>query len=194
MEKLFYIFRHGQSSYNLAGRTQGQTNDSVLTSLGEEQAVAVGKKLQDKKIAVILCSPLVRAKQTAELANRALKVNIIEDIRFTEVNVGEIEGMHYTDIQAKFGEKYQQWRSSDPRFENLRFEGGESKKEVRERVFSGLNDYALHSPYSVIAVSSHGIMLSQLLLALGREHENIPNGAVLCLSYRDGLWNVNGFV
>ncbi len=194
MEKLFYIFRHGQSSYNLAGRTQGQTNDSVLTPLGKEQAVAVGEKLQDKKIAVILCSPLVRARQTADLANQVLGVSVIEDARFTEVNVGEIEGMHYTDIQAKFGEKYQQWRSSDRRFENLRFEGGESKKEVRERVFSGLNDYALHSPYPVIAVSSHGIMLSQLLLALGQESEEIPNGAVLCLSYRDGLWKVNGFM
>ena len=129
MKKTFYIFRHGQSSYNLAGRTQGQTNDSVLTELGQQQAVQIGQRLQDKHIELILCSPLVRARQTAELANRSLNVPIIYDNRFIEVNVGEIEGLHYTEIMEKYGEKYQQWRSSDQQFENLRFNGGESKKE-----------------------------------------------------------------
>ena len=194
MQKLFYIFRHGQSSYNLSGRTQGQTNDSVLTPLGREQAVLVGEKLRDKNIEIILCSPLQRARQTAKLANSALGVPVSEDARFTEVNVGEIEGMHYTEIQEKFGEKYRQWRSSDSRYENIRFAGGESKKEVRERVFAGLTDYALHSPHSVIAVSSHGIMLSQVLLALGLEACDIPNGAVVCLAYRDGNWQFKGFI
>ena len=34
MVKNFYIFRHGQSSYNLEGRIQGHTNNSVLTNQG----------------------------------------------------------------------------------------------------------------------------------------------------------------
>ena len=46
MRKDFYIFRHGQSSYNVEGRTQGQTNDSVLTDLGKEQALTVGERLK----------------------------------------------------------------------------------------------------------------------------------------------------
>lgn len=154
----------------------------------------MGEKLRNKNIEIILCSPLRRARQTAELANSALGVPVSEDARFTEVNVGEIEGMHYTEIQEKFGEKYRQWRSSDSRYENIRFAGGESKKEVRERVFAGLTDYALHSPHSFIAVSSHGIMLSQVLLALGLEAGDIPNGAVVCLAYRDGNWQFKDFI
>lgn len=194
MQKQFYIFRHGQSSYNLAGRTQGQTNDSVLTDLGKQQAENIGQRLKDKQVEIIYCSPLVRAKQTADLANKLLNVPIVDDERFIEVNVGEIEGMHYQDIQSRYGEKYQQWRSSDRAFENLRFEGGESKKEVRERVFAGLNDHAENSPHKTIAVSSHGIMLTQLLLALGQEGQEIPNGSILCLTYDDGSWTVNGFM
>ena len=50
MRKDFYIFRHGQSTYNVTGRIQGQTNDSVLTDLGKEQAKAVGEKLKKTKI------------------------------------------------------------------------------------------------------------------------------------------------
>lgn len=194
MIKNFYIFRHGQSSYNLAGRTQGQTNDSVLTELGKEQAANVGKKLADKGVEVILCSPLKRAEQTAHIANEFLHLPIIFDERFIEVNVGEIEGMHYTEIAAKFGEKYQQWRSSELKYENLRFEGGESKKEVRQRVFAGLNEYAEHSPYNTLAVSSHGIMLTQLLIALGQPATDISNGSILCLTYQDNNWKIKGFI
>lgn len=191
---MFYIFRHGQSSYNLAGRTQGQTNDSVLTDNGQQQAREIGERLKDKKIEIIICSPLVRAKQTADLANLALQVPIINDDRFIEVNVGEIEGLHHTVISEKFGEKYQQWRSSDKKYDDLRFEGGESKREVRTRVFDGLNDYAEHSPYQNIAISSHGIMLTQTLIALGKEGVEIPNGSILSLEYNDGQWKVGGFI
>lgn len=194
MKKMFYIFRHGQSSYNLVGRTQGQTNDSVLTEKGCQQAAEVGEHLKDKNIEVILCSPLVRARQTAELANQTLNVPIIYDNRFIEVNVGEIEGLHYTEIADRYGEKYQQWRSSDTKYENLRFAGGESKKEVRERVFAGLGEYAESSQYNNIAISSHGIILTQTLIALGKEEAEIPNGAILCLEYDNGNWLVKGFI
>ena len=76
MTKDFYIFRHGQSTYNLTGRTQGQTNDSVLTELGLEQARSIGERLKDKGIQLIVSSPLKRALQTVERANRLLNVPI----------------------------------------------------------------------------------------------------------------------
>lgn len=194
MEKLLYIFRHGQSTYNLAGRTQGQTNDSVLTELGKQQAENIGKKLKDKQIDIIVCSPLTRAKQTADIANKELQKQIIYDNHFIEVNVGEIEGMHYTEIQKKFGEKYKKWRSVETKYENERFKGGESKKEVRLRVFEGLKKYVKDTKYQSIAISSHGIMLSQILIALGLNGSEIPNGAILCLAYSNEEWIVKGFI
>lgn len=190
MKKDFYIFRHGQSSYNLAGRTQGRTNDSVLTELGREQAREVGEKLKGRGIEVIITSPLKRAKETAKLANLALDVPVLTDDRFIEVNVGEIEGMHYTEIQEKFGEKYQQWRSLDCRYEDMCFEGGETKKQVRQRVFGGLEDYAQNSAYDTLAISSHGIMLSQVLIAMKVGVVDVKNGAILHISYDDGVWKV----
>lgn len=194
MKKDFYIFRHGQSTYNLAGRTQGRTNDSVLTDLGKNQALDVGKKLKNKEIQAIICSPLSRAKQTAELANSELNVPVVYDDHFIEVNVGEIEGMHYTEIQAKYGEKYQQWRSLDRQYEDLCFKGGETKRQVRDRVFEGLNNYVNDNRYSTLAISSHGIMLDQVLLALGVQNQKVPNGSILHLEYDNGDWIVKGFV
>ena len=52
--KDFYIFRHGQSTYNEQGRTQGRTNGSILTKLGEKQARAIGQKLKNLQIEVTL--------------------------------------------------------------------------------------------------------------------------------------------
>ncbi len=189
MRKDFYIFRHGQSTYNIAGRTQGQTNDSVLSDLGKEQAIAIGKRLADKVIDVIATSPLKRAMQTAELANQSLNVPIVIDERFIEVNVGVVEGMHYTEICEKFEDIFKKMHLPGKECEDVCYPEGETRKQVRERVFAGLNDW-VKQPYNVIAVSSHGIMLSQVLVALGDGTTDVKNGAILHLKFEDEQWSV----
>lgn len=177
----FYIFRHGQSTFNTLGKVQGHTNSSILTDLGKKQALTVGQRLIDKNIDVIITSPLKRALETAEICNQLLKKPIVIDDAFIEVNVGEIEGLHHTEVSNKFGEKYDRWRSNSPKYLNLSFDGGESKQEVRDRIFSGLKKY-LQTDYQNIAISSHGIMLSQILLALGEDFIEISNSGIICLN------------
>ena len=106
MVKNFYIFRHGQSSYNLEGRIQGHTNNSVLTNQGIDEAHNAASLLQDKKIEIVVSSPLRRAKQTGSIVSKMIKVPLQYDDRFTEVNVGIAEGLHYTKAQQKFGDLY----------------------------------------------------------------------------------------
>ncbi len=62
------IVRHGQSSYNLQQMIQGRCNESVLTDQGAEDAEKVGSVLgQLHNVAAIYCSPLQRARKTAEI-------------------------------------------------------------------------------------------------------------------------------
>lgn len=190
MAKHFYIFRHGQSTYNVEGRTQGQTNNSDLTELGKKQAFNIGQRLKDRNIEIIICSPLRRAKQTAALANQSLNVPIIDDMRFIEVDVGVIEGMHFSEIEKKYGDDYKRWRSSDPQDEDFHFDGGESKREVRERILNGLNDYAENFLYQNVAISSHGIMLSQILQQFGYKGYKISNGTIIRIDYDNAQWRV----
>lgn len=190
MRKDFYIFRHGQSTYNVAGRTQGQTNDSVLTEQGKEQAVLVGEKLQNKKIDIIVTSPLKRAMQTAELANQALNVPVETDEHFIEVNVGVVEGLHYTEIRDKFPDIFEKMHIPGTEFENVCYPEGETRKQVRERVFAGLEMWAQKPNYKTVAVSSHGIMLSQTLTALGLDAVEVKNGAVLHIKKENDKWSV----
>lgn len=194
MIKNFYIFRHGQSSYNVEGRIQGHTNNSVLTETGIEQARRAGQLLMGKNIEIIISSPLNRAKQTGSIVSETIHTPIRFDDRFTEVNVGVVEGMHYTKVQEQYGELYKQWRSSDPRYADISFDKGETKRQVRTRVFAALNDYAANSSYTNIAISGHGITLSQTLTALGVEIPEIPNGAIIHLQNDNGTWKFVGFV
>lgn len=185
--KDFYIFRHGQSTYNEQGRTQGRTNGSILTKLGEKQARAIGQKLKKLQIEVIVCSPLYRAKQTAELANESLRVKIIEDNRFNEIDVGEAEGMLREDIKAKYPNIFEKWHSNSDECENVCYPGGETKKQARDRILSGLDDWALKN-YKTVAVSAHGIMISQIMNMLGKKMDDVPNGAVLHLRWQNKQW------
>ena len=86
-----YVIRHGQTDWNVAGKCQGRT-DIELNSTGIEQAKKAKTQLKDYKIDLIICSPLKRARKTAEIINEAIDCKIISDERIIERNCGNIEG------------------------------------------------------------------------------------------------------
>lgn len=194
MQKNFYIFRHGESTYNVEGRVQGHSDDSLLTEKGRGQAAETARLLKDKKIDIIISSPLKRAEETGLIVSAHIDVPMIIDHAFIEVNVGVIEGMLYTEVLERYKSSYDRWRSSDKNYIGIHFKNGETKLNVRRRVFKALKYYAEKTPYRNIAVSAHGIILIQVLLALGIEQRDIPNGAIVHLRYEDNDWNCLGFV
>ena len=99
MKKHFFLFRHGQSTYNVQGLLQGRTNSSELTDLGKKQAFKTGKALKTYPLEVIFSSPLKRARQTADIVTEVLQVPVYTDEHFTEVDIGEAEGMHFTKVK-----------------------------------------------------------------------------------------------
>jgi len=66
------IVRHGQSSYNAQQKIQGRSDGSVLTEKGHLDAEKVGNALSQIDIAAFYCSPLQRAKSTAEVIQSRL--------------------------------------------------------------------------------------------------------------------------
>ncbi len=192
--KHFYIFRHGECPFNLSGHIQGQRFNGSLTEHGKRQALMVGLALQDKQIDVIVSSPMRRAVQTAQLARHFIPAPILIDNRFIEVNMGIIEGMHISVAEQKFAALYKHWRSNNPQDAEVCFENGETKAAVRRRIFAALNHYALQTPYQNIAVSGHGITISQTLLYFGVSRANIPNGSILSLRHDAAGWQYDGFI
>ncbi len=186
--KDFYVFRHGETSYNVSGHIQGHSNDSRLTANGKLQARAAGYKLKSKNIEIIFSSPLDRAVETGRIIADIIKVPLQTDERLIEVNVGIAEGMHYLEAEKQFADLYRRWRSTDPQYADTRFEGGETKNEVRARIFEALNFYAAETPYHHIAVSAHGITLTLILQALQIQRYDIPNCTIVHLAYNKNNW------
>ena len=77
-----YTVRHGQTEWNKKGLYQGKT-DVPLNEEGKKQAMLVKEKLKDKKIDLIISSPLKRAKETAEIISD-FKIKIITDSLIVE--------------------------------------------------------------------------------------------------------------
>jgi uncharacterized phosphatase len=89
----FLFVRHGKSLANAAGLVG--TPDSPLAEEGLKQAQITGQDLRSQNIATILCSPFIRAQQTAEIIAGELGVpltNIVIIDELHERRMGELEG------------------------------------------------------------------------------------------------------
>ena len=80
---IFYAVRHGQTDWNALGRVCGRT-DLPLNAEGERQARQTAGSLRGLAIERIVCSPLLRARQTADFAAQALGLPVRVDARLIE--------------------------------------------------------------------------------------------------------------
>ena len=87
----FYFLRHGETTWNAAGKTQGQLN-SPLSDKGREQARAAGEALKAEPIARIVASPLDRAFHTAEAVAAHHGLEIEPDPDLMECHLGDHQG------------------------------------------------------------------------------------------------------
>src|SRR5687767_15916178 len=97
-----YIFRHGETDWNLARRIQGHT-DIALNERGRDQARDLANRLERYPIQAILSSDLARARETAEIVARRSDVPVFVDERLREASLGDAEGLTVDEAIARFG-------------------------------------------------------------------------------------------
>lgn len=93
--KIYYV-RHGQTDLNLAKKMQGGGTEKELNETGISQAYNTKKELENVKYNLVICSPMKRAKQTAEIINEGRDIPIITDERIRERKLGDYEGRDVT--------------------------------------------------------------------------------------------------
>src|SRR4030042_3132739 len=88
------LLRHGESQGNFEGRHQGQA-DFPLTDLGRQQTKALVDrwKVENKTFDLIISSPLVRARETAEIIAAELKFSMELDPLWMERDNGLMAGV-----------------------------------------------------------------------------------------------------
>lgn len=97
-----YLFRHGETDWNTERRIQGQT-DIPLNREGRELAVRVSEVLRAEGIVFdrAFCSPLGRAKETAEILLGGLEVPLTIDPQLKEMFFGEQEGCFFDEAKQE---------------------------------------------------------------------------------------------
>ena len=128
------IVRHGRTAFNAQGLLQGRA-DNPLDEVGIAQAEAVGDHLAAEvgEAAVIISSPLVRARTTADLIAARTGLAVEVDERWIEVSYGVFEGVPQADVPAEIWDR---WRS-DPHFSP---ENGEALSDVQRRVAAACDE------------------------------------------------------
>lgn len=98
MSQTIWLIRHGQTAWTLSGAHTG-TTDLPLTDAGRENAIAVGRWLAGRKFALVLSSPLSRARETCRLAGYGDDAQV--DPNLCEWNYGDYEGRTTAEIQKE---------------------------------------------------------------------------------------------
>jgi broad specificity phosphatase PhoE len=110
-----WLARHGETEWSLSGRHTGRT-DVPLTARGEWQARALGSRLRGMAFALVLASPLERARRTAELAGFGAALQLDPDLM--EVDYGEYEGRTTAEIRRARPD-WDLWRDGCPGGETI---------------------------------------------------------------------------
>lgn len=153
--KLFLI-RHGQTDWNIEDRIQG-SYDSELNSTGIVQAEELGRILltNNYKFSKIYSSKQKRAIKTAQIISDAVDMDYVIMRGLEEVNLGEWEGLTWSEAQDKFPKEYADWYS------NRRYTkspNGESYQDVLVRVLEVLYKI-INDNNKDVAIVTHGAVI-----------------------------------
>jgi broad specificity phosphatase PhoE len=162
----FLLIRHAESVWNASGRWQGQA-DPPLSERGRRQAEAVAADLAGIRFDVLISSDLARALETARIIGRVAGVEPQPDRRLRELDVGAWAGLGREEIARRAPERLARFESGDP---DVRPGGGETRREIRQRVRRAFADLAARHDGRRVAVVTHLGVIRALLQ--GREFGN----------------------
>lgn len=164
------LVRHGESTWNVEGRLQGQTMEVPLTKRGQEQARLVADEVARLVPAdtPVWSSDQLRARQTAEVVADRLSSEVCLSPLLREQALGELEGRLTSELSAEpvpEGEHISE----------IRWGGGESVADVYVRSQSVLEQL----PDGDLVIVGHGDSLRVLLAALeDRGHRDVDYDVV----------------
>ena len=190
----FILIRHGESEANRQGIFAGHI-DPELMERGVRQAELTAKYIAENyTVDAIYGSDLKRAYNTGKKLGELLGLDVTPDKRFREIYAGQWENKKFKDLPELFPEDYGTWLN------HIGFAcctGGESVKQLGERVMEGLNSIADENDGKTVVVATHAtpIRVAQCIIQTGGtdEMENIPwvsNASFSIFEREFGEWRV----
>lgn len=211
MTKLLFI-RHGKTAWNLEGRYQGSQGDSPLLPASYTEIHQLAAALQAIQFKHIYASPLKRARDTAttlqqDLAHPDLPLTILSRLR--EFNLGKMEGMKFTDVEAQYPIEFQAFREHPDQYDPTAI-NGESFQQLIKRMTPAIKQIVAANPRREdnVLIVSHGAALNALVntllgtdLAHLRDRGGLSNTSTTMLETHDRgktfkllLWNDTSYL
>ena len=120
----YFVMRHGEAETNVQNIVSYKLEDEYhLTERGRAQVKAAALKLKEKGIELIIASPVLRTKETAEAVAETLGLKpdaVVFDERIAEVNSGDCNGKHIDEYRNYFTATLEKFSKAIPHGETLR--------------------------------------------------------------------------
>ena len=157
-----YFIRHGETPWNKEKRLQGRS-DIPLNEYGKELAQITAQALKNIPFDVIYSSPLLRAKETAQILAEGRNLPILEDPRLLEMSFGEGEGESLLEIYTHPELKLYNFIHNPATYTPPN--GGESFEDVYNRCKSFIEDVLVpaETKYDCILVVAHGALIRGMI-------------------------------
>ena len=174
--RVIYLIRHGLPDFPEGKRMCLGRTDLPLSEEGFYQAEKAALALEGRKITVF-CSPLIRARQTAEALRRPFI--ILEDLQ--ELNAGAWDGLSFDEINVRFPELYAR-RGAD---KTIPLPGAESNEAGLQRFQNALQK-AIQAAPGDLAIVGHGGIMALFLESCFGKWEKPGYGEIIPLGFENG--------
>jgi broad specificity phosphatase PhoE len=185
------VARHGETTWNLAGRYQGR-RESGLTALGVRQGFALADAFarSEPRVERIIASPLLRCAATAQFVAERLNITLETDDRLLEIAHGTWEGRLRDEIAADEPELFARWKE---RPAEVSFVGGETLADVHARWTAFAASFAPAGP--ALVVTHDAVVRIAILAAQGRPLDEFWDARVENAGYAEfaverGRWTL----
>jgi probable phosphoglycerate mutase len=142
-----WLFRHGETAWSLSGAHTGRT-DLPLTDAGRARAEAIGRYLKGRRFALVLASPLERARETCRLAGYGDVAQFDPSLR--EWDYGDYEGKTTAEIRQQAPD-WALWTNGVPNGETVE-QVAQRARAVIERAVSAGGDVALFAHGHILRI------------------------------------------
>jgi broad specificity phosphatase PhoE len=177
------------------------TTDLSLSAAGRRQAALIKELVPARSIVRFVCSPLARARETAEIVLAGRQAVLETDADLREVDFGQWEGLTYGEVQSRFPRLAEGWSEADP---DLAFPGGETLGDFASRTQRAARRLVEADAPTVAAFTHGGVIRVLICHFLGLPLRNyllfdVAPGSVTALrvwgerGVLAGLWSPDRF-
>jgi probable phosphoglycerate mutase len=193
---LAIFMRHGEADNNVNRILVGRHIESHLTETGRQQVRDTANYLKEILVDKVFVSPVIRARETAEIVCDVINLDYEIDERLYEIELGKLVGMNYEDIIEKHGNLFLKFYSGDEQM--LDDYGVESFTSVKMRIKHLLDEAMERYPdKNIIFVTHLDPIKAAISLLLDLKPEalyqwHIRNAALTILKHESKIFSLSG--